>query len=98
MSNQENEDREVRERIASLIQATEGSRVTVTNEELQTRTAAASRLDQMLKAAADADVQALKNAAARLDQLLSKIGTGKDVSTDLKRRGDGEGTDKSGEL
>src|SRR5215467_3799291 len=98
MSNQENEDREVRERIASLIQATEGSRVTVTNEELQTLTAAASRLDQMLKAAADADVQALKNAAARLDQLLSKIGTGKDVSTDLKRRGDGEGTDKSGEL
>jgi hypothetical protein len=96
MKNDDSEDREVRERIASLVHATEGSRATVTNEELQTLKAAASRLDEMLKAAADADAEVLRSAAGRLDQLLAKIGTGKDVSVDLKRRGDGEGTDKSG--
>lgn len=97
MSNEENEDREVRERIASLMQATERSRVPVTDNELQKLKAAASRLDQMLKAAADADAQALKNAAARLDQLLTKIGTGKDVSADLKRREDDQRSGESGD-
>lgn len=99
MSNEEHEDREedARERIASLIQATERSRATVTEEELQTLKAAASRLDQMLKDAADADAQVLKSAAARLDQLLANIGTGKDVRADLKRRPDGQTSDESGD-
>jgi hypothetical protein len=48
--------------------------------------AAAGRLDQMLKAAVDADGQVLKSAAARLDQLLEDIATGKDVTYGLKRR------------
>jgi hypothetical protein len=97
MSNGENEDREVRERIASLIHATERSRAPVTEAELQKLQAAASRLDQMLKAAADADAEVLRTAAARLDQLLAKIGTGKDVSADLKRKRDEQTTDESGE-
>lgn len=54
-------------------------------KELQKLRRAASRLDQMLKAAADADQQALKNAAARLDQLLSDLRARKDVST-IRRR------------
>ncbi|MGD1082564.1 MAG: hypothetical protein ABR881_29980 [Candidatus Sulfotelmatobacter sp.] len=45
-----------------------------------------ARLDQMLKAAVDADGQVLRSAAARLDQLLEDIATGKDVTHDLKRR------------
>jgi hypothetical protein len=97
MSNGESEEREVRERIASLIHATERSRAPVSDDELQKLKAAASRLDQMLKAVADADAQALKNAAARLDQLLAKIGTGKDVSADVKRKRDEQTKRESGE-
>lgn len=97
MVNEENEDREVRERIASLIQATECSRAPVTKAELQKLQAAASRLDQMLKAGADADAQLLKSAAARLDELLAKLGSGKDVKADLKRREVGQATDEPGE-
>jgi methylphosphotriester-DNA--protein-cysteine methyltransferase len=90
---EKNEDREgdVRERIASLIQAIERTPTTrVTDEELRKLRAAASHLDQMLKAAADADALILKSAAARLDQLLANISTGKDVSADLKRRQNGQ--------
>lgn len=89
MNNDDNHDRErdIRERIASQIRATESAHTArATNEELQTLKAAASRLDQLLKAGVDADAQALKNAAARLDQILASIGTGKDVTGDLKRR------------
>ena len=86
MSNGESEDREVRERIASLIHATERSRAPVSDDELQKLKAAASRLDQMLQATADADRQALGSAAARLDQLLADIRTGKDVTKYIKRR------------
>jgi len=97
MTNGDHEDREqdVRERIASLIRATEQARKKqITGEELQRLKAAASRLDELLNAGADADRQALKSAAARLDQLLSEIGTGKDVSSDLKRRRDWRGRDE----
>jgi len=97
MTNGDNEDREhdVRERIASLIRATEQARKKqITGEELQRLKTAVSRLDKLLNAGADADRQALKNAAARLDQLLSEIGTGKDVSSDLKRRRDWRGRDE----
>jgi hypothetical protein len=89
MANEDNEsrEREVRDRIVSLMQATEQARKQqITGEELQTLKTAASRLDQMLRTAADADVHALRIAAARLEQLLVDIGAGKDVATDLKWR------------
>jgi hypothetical protein len=95
MSNEDQQDQAVvvRERIASLIQATEQARKKqVSDDELQKLKTAASRLDEILKAAADADVQALRSAAARLDQLLADIDTGKDITRDLKRRQDGEKT------
>jgi len=93
MTNQDNQGgREVRERILSLTQAAESvHKKQITGEELQKLKAAADRLDQILKAAADANVQALKDAASRLDQLLTKIGKGKDVSSNLKRRADWQG-------
>jgi hypothetical protein len=89
MTNGDNEGREhdVRDRIASLIRATEQARKKqITGEELQRLKTAASRLDELLNASADEDRKALRTAAARLDQLLAEIGTGKDVSSDLKRR------------
>jgi hypothetical protein len=85
-------DRDVRERIANLMQSIgKGPKKQIPTEELQKLKSAASRLDQMLKAAANADPQAfdpqaLKSAAARLDQLLSDIRAGKDVTSNLKRR------------
>lgn len=94
MTNGDNEGREqdVRDRIASLIRATEQvSKKEITGEELQRLKSAASRLEEMLKATADADRQALKSAAARLDKMLAEIGTGKDVAGDLKRRPDWRG-------
>jgi cell division septum initiation protein DivIVA len=80
-------DRDVRDRIVNLMQSIgKGPKQQIPAEELQKLTSAASRLDQMLKAAANADQQALKSAAARLDQLLSDIRAGKDVTSNLKRR------------
>jgi len=93
MSNQDNQDQEhdVRERIVSLIQATgQPNKKQLTEAELQELKTVASRLDQMLNAAAEEDRQALKSAAARLDQLLADIGTGKDVTPALKRRRDSQ--------
>jgi hypothetical protein len=79
-------DRSLREKIARQMRSIgSGPRRQVAAEELQKLKKAASRLDQMLKAAADADQQALKNAATRLDQLLSDIRAGKDVTNVLKR-------------
>jgi cell division septum initiation protein DivIVA len=80
-------DRDLRERIANLMQSIgKGPKKQIPAEELQKLKSAASRLDQMLKAAANADHQALKSAAAKLDQLLSDIRAGKDVPSNLKRR------------
>ncbi len=80
-------DPEVREKIVSLMQSIgKGPKKQIPAEELQTLKSAASRLDQMLKAAANADQQALKSAAGKLDQLLSDIRAGKDVTGKLKRR------------
>jgi cell division protein ZapA (FtsZ GTPase activity inhibitor) len=82
------QERNLQERIVSLIRANQQARKTpLTDEELQKLKAAARRLDQMLKAAADEDQRALKNAAARLDQLLKDMAAGKDVTNDFKRRG-----------
>lgn len=80
-------DRDARERIVNLMQSiTKGPKKQIPAEELQKLKTAASRLDRMLKATANADQQALKSAAARLDQLLSDIRDGKDVASNLKRR------------
>jgi hypothetical protein len=81
-------DREVRERIVNLMQSIgSGPKKQIPAEELQKLKNAANRLDQMLKAAANADQQTLKSAGAKLDQLLDDIRAGKDVSSNLKRRG-----------
>jgi len=80
-------DRDVSNKIVNLMQSIgNGRKEQIPAEELQKLKIAASRLDQMLKAAANADQQALKSAAARLDQLLSDIRAGKDVTSNLKRR------------
>ena len=80
-------DRDVRERIGNRMQSIgKGPKEQIPAEELQKLKSAASRLDQMLKAAANADQQALKSAAARLDQLLSEIRAGKDVTSNRKRK------------
>ena len=84
----EGPDRDVRERIVNLMQSIgQGPQKQIPAEELQKLKSAASRLDQILKAGANADQQVLKSAAARLDQLLSDIREGKDVTSNLKRRG-----------
>lgn len=88
MNSGDNQDcgRDIRETIVRQMQSIgKGPRKQITTEELQNLKRAASRLDQILKAAADADQQALKSAAERLDQLLSDIRAGKDVSRFLKR-------------
>lgn len=93
MSNGDDQGREhdVRERIVSLMQSIgKGPRKQLTAEEAEKLKNAASRLDQILKAAADADQQALRSASARLDRLLSDIRAGKDVTRDLRRRGTGK--------
>ncbi|HSY91085.1 MAG TPA: hypothetical protein VK812_06910 [Candidatus Binatus sp.] len=81
-------DREVRERIVNLMQSIgSGPKKQIPAEELEKLKSAASRLDQMLKAAANADQQTLKSAATKLDRLLDDIRAGKDVSSNLKRKG-----------
>ena len=85
--NEKGREHDLRQRIVSLIRANEQAlKKPITDEEVQRLKAAAARLDQILKAAVDADEQVLTSAAARLDQLLEDIGTGKDVTDDLKRR------------
>jgi len=89
MNDEDNQDqaRAVGQRIASLIRSIgQGPEKQNTKEELQKLKAAAHRLDQMLRAAAEADQQALRNAANRLDRLLVDIREGKDVASNLKRR------------
>lgn len=89
MKNEESQDREryLRERIVSVIRAIERTpKKQITVEELQMLRAASGRLDQMLKAAAEADRQTLRNAAAKLDQLLSDLRSGRDVTSHLKLR------------
>ena len=88
MNDEDNQDqaRDVGKRIASLVRSIgEGPEKQNTREELQKLKAAADRLDQMLKTAADADREALKNAAVRLDRLLVDIRKGKDVTSRLKQ-------------
>ena len=94
MNNENEKGREddLRQRVVSLIRANEQAwKKPITDEEAQKLKAAAGRLDQMLKAAAEADGQVLRSAAARLDQLLENIATGKDVAYGLKRRRNWQG-------
>lgn len=87
MNNESNQERDVREKIVTLMQSIgQTPRRQIAGEELQKLKTAASRLDQMLKAAAVSETEALKSAAVRLDQLLSDIRIGKDISTTLRRR------------
>ena len=82
-------ERDLRERIASLMQSIgRAPRKQITSEELEKLSHAVGRLNQMLKASQDADLQTLRSAAVRLDQLLSDIRKGKDVTSDRKRRRD----------
>ena len=95
MNNEDNRERDVQERIKSLMQAAGLARKKqLTGEELQKLKTAASRLDQMLKSSADADLETLRSAAARLDQLLADIGTRKDLNSGLKRRRDRQKRDE----
>lgn len=82
----------MREKIVSLMLSIGQSakKKQITSEELQKLKNAAGRLDQMLKASADADRQTLQNASVRLEKLLSDIRKGKDVTNDLKRRRDAQ--------
>jgi hypothetical protein len=103
MSNGENQDRErdVRDRIATIVQAHEQARrKQATNEELQTLRRAVGRLDQLLadaaadeqarrKRAKEEEAQALRVAAARLDQLLTDIAR-KEKAPELKLRHPGK--------
>ena len=99
MSNGENQDRErnVRDRIATIVQAHEQARrKQATNEEIQILRRAVGRLDQLLadaaadeqarrKRAKEEEAQALRVAAARLDQLLTDIAR-KETAPELKLR------------
>ena len=82
----------MREKIVSLMLSIGQSakKKQITSQELQKLKNAAGRLDQMLKASADADRQTLRNASVRLEKLLSDIRKGKDVTNDLKRRRDAQ--------
>lgn len=88
MSDGENLELQLRERIAKLMQSVGGSGKKVSEQERETLKGAVGRLDQLLKSAALADQEALKTAAVRLDQLLSDIRRGKDVTSALKRKGE----------
>ena len=80
-------DRDVRDGIVNLMQSIgKGPKKQISAEELLKLKSAATRLDQMLQAAANADQSTLKSAAAKLDQLLSDIRAGKDVTRNFKRR------------
>jgi len=99
MSNSENQDRgrNVRDRIATIVQAHEQARrKQATNEEIQILRRAVGRLDQLLadaaadeqarrKRAKEEEAQALRLAAARLDQLLTDIAR-KETAPELKLR------------
>ena len=63
--NEKGREHDLRQRIVSLIRANEQAlKKPITDEEVQKLKAAAARLDQMLKAAVDADRQELRSAAA----------------------------------
>jgi hypothetical protein len=95
MSNEEqNGQGAVQDRIARFMQAEHGGKKRVTDEERKLLQSAVGRLDQLLSASAETDVQALRAAADRLDLLLREIAAGKDVATEVKQRRQGKATPK----
>jgi hypothetical protein len=79
-------EQEVREKIARQLRSIgHALRKSLTGEELQELRTAAGRLDQMLKASADADREALRSAVGKLDNLLRDLRDGKDLNLRLKR-------------
>jgi len=83
----QNSERELREKIASLMQSISQSPIQqIPTDQLAKLKTAATRLDHLLKSNADQDQQSLKTAVEKLDQLLSNIRKGKDVSESLKSR------------
>ena len=89
MNNEDNHGRDVREKIVSLMQSIgRAPRKPLHAAELQKLRSAASRLEHLLNAEVEANLQALKNASERLNRLLLDIRAGKDVTADLKKRTD----------
>ncbi len=89
MNDEDNQarEREVRDKIARQMRSIGHAPTNQPlGEELLKLKAAASRLDQMLKASDDADREAMRTAAARLDNLLRDLRHGNDVTARLKRR------------
>ena len=86
MTSADNQGRDVREKVVRLKPSiTHAPRKQLGEAELYRFKVAASRLAQMLKAAVNAERQALLSAAGNLDQLLSRISTGQDATAELKR-------------
>lgn len=88
MSNEDSQDRErdLRDRIASLIRANaQAPRRRITDQEQQKLKAAANRLDQILKSGEEAEREALQKAAARLGQMLKDLRKGKDINLRQRR-------------
>jgi len=87
-------ERDVRQRILSRLQSIgKAPQKPIAGEELQKLKRAANRLDEMLKASADAEEQKLRDAAGRLDQLLSDIRAGNDFTGRLRRRSKAQRSD-----
>ena len=85
--NNQKRESDVGKRIANLIRSIgQQPEKPVAAKEQRALAAAAVRLDQILKEAADADWQALRNAAVRLDELLLDMRKGNDISDRVKRR------------
>ncbi len=85
--NDQKRESDIGSRITSLIRSIrQGPEKPVAVEEQRALAAAAARLDQILKEAADADQQALRNAAVRLDEMLLDMRKGKDITDRIKRR------------
>ena len=74
--------------------AEHGCKKRVTVEERKLLQDAVGRLDQLLSASAETDVETLRAAAERLDVLLRQIAAGKDVATDVKQRRQGKALSK----
>lgn len=85
-SEEQNGQRATQDRIARFMHAEAGCKKRVTDEERKMLQDAVGRLDQLLSASAEADVETLRAAAERLDVLLRQIAAGKDVATEVKQR------------
>jgi hypothetical protein len=74
------------DRIARFMQSDQSCKRQVTDKERKLFQEAVGRLDKMLSASADMDMQILRAGAERLELLLREISTGKKTATGLKQR------------